>query len=233
LFRSCGEHIQLSKLPLNFRYNGAGVPSTLTAGWGVVANVSLDDTVSGAIKEAIQQWDGAWPVKSGTSCNVLCYAGSTGARPGAQDGIDTIGWGDPSACDGQPSADTFARACKWYSDAAHKRIKEVDIILNPSFSWSQVDEVGKDRILGDVLGAGGGATGDAVDLGSVLTHELGHSIGLEDVGGGSWPGQLFDAVAAQQTMYHEAKVGQTNKRTIDVGDIAGVQYQAALSLSDA
>ena len=53
-----------------------------------------------------------------------------------------------------------------------------------------------------------------MDFESIATHELGHSVGLAD---------LDTEECAEQTMYGYASYGETKKRTLEAGDIAGVQ----------
>lgn len=59
------------------------------------------------------------------------------------------------------------------------------------------------------------STGDPakMDFENISTHELGHSMGLID---------LYDPVCYQQTMYGYASFGQTQKRTLEKGDINGI-----------
>lgn len=64
------------------------------------------------------------------------------------------------------------------------------------FDWSGTGEQGK------------------MDLENIATHELGHSVGLDD---------LYSAECSQQTMYGYADYGETIKRSLEAGDIAGVQ----------
>ena len=64
------------------------------------------------------------------------------------------------------------------------------------FDWSATEEAGK------------------MDFESIATHELGHSVGLDD---------LYDGSCSEQTMYGYATEGETKKRTLEAGDIAGVQ----------
>ncbi|MBC7236602.1 MAG: matrixin family metalloprotease [Chloroflexi bacterium] len=52
-----------------------------------------------------------------------------------------------------------------------------------------------------------------MDLENIVIHELGHSVGLAD---------LYTAECAEQTMYGYADYGETKKRTLEAGDIAGV-----------
>ena len=52
-----------------------------------------------------------------------------------------------------------------------------------------------------------------MDFESIATHELGHSVGLDD---------LYTAECAEQTMYGYATEGETKKRSLEAGDIEGV-----------
>ncbi len=63
------------------------------------------------------------------------------------------------------------------------------------FDWSAAGEAGK------------------MDFESIVTHELGHSMGL---------GDLYMGECSEQTMYGYASNGETNKRTLESGDIAGI-----------
>ncbi|MCW4034750.1 MAG: matrixin family metalloprotease, partial [Candidatus Bathyarchaeota archaeon] len=54
-----------------------------------------------------------------------------------------------------------------------------------------------------------------MDLQNIATHELGHGLGLAD---------LYDLNLQEQTMYGYADFGETNKRDLASGDIAGIQF---------
>ena len=58
-------------------------------------------------------------------------------------------------------------------------------------------------------------TAPVMDFLSILTHELGHAIGM-----GHAP---LDSVCEVETMYPTAGFDETNKRSLDVGDIAGIR----------
>lgn len=75
------------------------------------------------------------------------------------------------------------------------RLLEVDVELNSDLSWTTTPD----------------ESGSAFDVQNVLTHELGHN-GLRDVLG-----------APEQTMYHTTDRGETKKRTLESGDVAGWQ----------
>jgi hypothetical protein len=63
------------------------------------------------------------------------------------------------------------------------------------FAWSSSGEVGK------------------MDFENIATHELGHSVGLDD---------LYESICSEQTMYGYAAYGETKKRTLESGDITGI-----------
>lgn len=60
------------------------------------------------------------------------------------------------------------------------------------------------------------STGEAVkmDFENIATHELGHSVGMAD---------LYQIACGEQTMYGYADFGETKKRDLATGDIAGVK----------
>ncbi len=63
------------------------------------------------------------------------------------------------------------------------------------FDWSDSGEAGK------------------MDFESIATHELGHSVGVND---------LYDSLCIDQTMYGYAGSGETNKQTLEDGDEIGI-----------
>lgn len=80
-------------------------------------------------------------------------------------------------------------------------IVEFDVLLSSNFPWSTALNGPVDLCSG---------TAGAFDVQAVLTHELGHPVGLEHV--------TNDA----QTMYAYVATGETRKRTLASGDTAGV-----------
>jgi len=84
----------------------------------------------------------------------------------------------------------------WYFGNTGEII-EVDTLFDVDFNW-------------------GDATGDpdAMDLRNIATHEFGHWLLLED---------LYNRPARTQTMYGYSTEGETIKRTLESGDIAGIQ----------
>ncbi|QQG44389.1 MAG: matrixin family metalloprotease [Candidatus Roizmanbacteria bacterium] len=54
---------------------------------------------------------------------------------------------------------------------------------------------------------------DKMDFENIATHELGHSVGLND---------LYTSNCSQETMYGYASNGETSKRDLNAGDIKGI-----------
>ena len=83
----------------------------------------------------------------------------------------------------------------WYIG---KEIVQFDIAFNLYYTWGDAD----------VDGSG------VMDLQNIATHELGHGFGLAD---------LYQRKLSDLTMYGYAALGETIKRDLAQGDIAGIQ----------
>lgn len=79
--------------------------------------------------------------------------------------------------------------------ASARELVEWDQVYNTYYSWSDTGTAG------------------AMDFDNIATHELGHSVGLDD---------LYDAGCSNETMYGVGTHGETKKRDLEAGDIAGV-----------
>ena len=78
-----------------------------------------------------------------------------------------------------------------------RELVEWDMIFDDvDFDWSAAGEAGK------------------MDFENIATHELGHAVGL---------GDLYNSECSEQTMYGYASYGETKKRDLNDGDIAGIQ----------
>jgi len=78
---------------------------------------------------------------------------------------------------------------------SQRELVEWDQVYNTSYGWS---------LSGDPL---------KMDFDNIATHELGHSTGL---------GDLYTAECAEETMYGYGTEGETKKRDLNTGDIAGI-----------
>lgn len=74
-----------------------------------------------------------------------------------------------------------------------RELTEWDAVFNSDYAWSTSGEANK------------------MDYQNIATHEFGHSLGL---------GHPDDS-CAEETMYRYASYGETKKRTLEAGDIAG------------
>lgn len=77
----------------------------------------------------------------------------------------------------------------------NRKLVEWDMIYDDvDYDWSAAGEAGK------------------MDFENIATHELGHSAGLAD---------LYTSACGEETMYGYASYGETKKRDLNAGDIAG------------
>ena len=85
-----------------------------------------------------------------------------------------------------------------------REIVEFDIIFDIDFNWGYAGPTDETSLRDTTV----------MDLQNIATHELGHGAGLAD---------LYDDKCSEQTMYGYATYGETKKRTLNTGDIAGIQ----------
>src|SRR4030042_3717522 len=84
----------------------------------------------------------------------------------------------------------------WGGDISSREIVEWDQVYDDAdFNWSIAGEPGK------------------MDFDNIATHELGHSAGMDD---------LYSTSCSDQTMFGYATYGETKKRTLERGDIQGI-----------
>jgi hypothetical protein len=77
----------------------------------------------------------------------------------------------------------------------NRQIVEWDQVFNSAYSWSSNGEAGK------------------MDFNNISTHELGHAVGM---------GDIYQSGCGSVTMYGYASVGDTNKQTLEIQDITGI-----------
>lgn len=78
-----------------------------------------------------------------------------------------------------------------------KQIVEFDMLLNEHFPWGDAE-----------------ADSSKMDLENILTHELGHALGLDDI---------YNSGCSEVTMYGYSEVGEIMKRTLELADVQGIQ----------
>lgn len=85
-----------------------------------------------------------------------------------------------------------------FSGPPHSRkLIEWDMVFDEvDFAWSNSGEL------------------DKMDFENIATHELGHSVGM---------GDLYESGCGEETMYGYATEGETKKRDLNTGDIAGIK----------
>jgi Matrixin len=94
------------------------------------------------------------------------------------------------------SSNIIAVTSVWYTRTT-KAIVEFDMLFNTYYSWGDADISGS----------------KVMDLQNIATHEFGHAVGLADV---------YSTSNSEVTMYGYAEEGQTNKRTLEKPDLAGL-----------
>lgn len=109
------------------------------------------------------------------------------------DGQDIIAWG-------RTSGTALAVTYTWYNTSTGL-VVEVDTIMNQKFPWfwNVANNTCTDQ--------------NSYDAQDILTHELGHWMGLDDI---------YTSAYVDNTMYGYGSKGETKKDTLTSGDIAGV-----------
>ena len=139
-----------------------------------------------AVQASFQTW-----VDDPESYMNYTYMGTATRSNASLDGYNVISW---QPIDG--SGRTLAQTTCFYNNST-KLIIEFDIVFDVDEVWSTTGELGK------------------YDIQNVGTHEVGHTLVLED---------LYDPADSEQTMYGYCSMGETKKRTLDASDIAGIRY---------
>lgn len=159
----------------------------------------LDETtVFNTVNNAISKWEDATDgnVTNGLGVNVMGSGTST---------ADTLS-ADTVSPDGQNEA--------YFADIADPNTIGVTIVWGyfsgPTFARQLVEW---DQVYDDVTFNWSTAGNvDKIDLDNVVTHEIGHSFGMAD---------LYNT-CTEETMYGYTGNGETKKRTLNTGDITGI-----------
>ncbi len=86
----------------------------------------------------------------------------------------------------------------FYGSPKTRELVEWDMLMNEYFLWGNVDTMGT----------------SVMDLVNIAIHELGHSAGLAD---------LYNTACQEETMYGYSTEGETKKRDLNSGDVAGIK----------
>jgi len=161
--------------------------------WIVKLNVSsVPSTVGGSHLLAIV--DNAfreWLTRISNKVTVI-YTGTTNVSRANLDGQNIITWGNAPAS-------ALAVSYIWYNGDGYA--VEVDTIMNKKYTWYWSQDINC-------------AYQNVYDAQDILTHELGHTFGLDD---------MYTNDYANHTMYGYGSKGEVKKDTLTPGDITSVQ----------
>ena len=177
-----------SKLPTCYKLMGVKWSSLPVS---YVINPTNDDSLTPEfITSAISTSAETWDVATSKELFNNAYAIDFSAQYGVQNYMNAIVFGN------YPQSGVIGVTSVWYTRYG-KQIVEFDMILDTDFAW-------------------GDATNNPslMDLQNIVTHELGHSIGLSD---------LYTNSCTAVTMYGYSTNGETSKRTLEQSDINGLQ----------
>lgn len=163
--------------------------------WEVFSQNAVDGITTNALRSNTDAGITEWEshLNPGGVTNVL-GAGGTGNTPVNLAATDDL---NVVQFGDDPRAGVIAVTNVWgffSGPAGTREIVEWDMTLDVDFTWSLTGEAGK------------------MDLLNILVHELGHSMGM---------GHPSDSCTLE-TMYRFASEGETKKRTLNGGDIAGI-----------
>jgi len=192
--------------PLKTAFILAGVLAIL-AGGVLAYKYSGIHWPSPVMEYYINQWISStwvWPLKAGAltwtnagSNFAFVYKGRIAKWVSwTEDSIDNINVIVRGALDPVQYPNVLALNHVWYYTGS-KEIIDSDIIFNSNYAWT-------------VQGAAWG-----YDVQNIATHELGHSLQLDD---------LYWDYQSEKTMYGYAAKGETKKRTLTWDDRAGIKF---------
>ena len=139
-----------------------------------------------AIQASMQTWTDVV-----TSYFTFTYGGTTTSTScGTNDGANIVCFA-PMGLTGTLAVNSF-----WYDTSSGQMI-DSDIKFNTDYTWAT------------------DGSPNAYDVQNVGTHELGHSLSLDD---------LYNAIDSEKTMYGYVSAGEIKKRTLDQDDIDGITY---------
>lgn len=161
--------------------------------------------ITGAIFNSTEEWDSWTSADLFGSCTIDESADWDGWEDSDRDYRNEISFGD------YPQPGVIAVAVVWGyfgGPPSGRYILEFDIMFDTDYKWGYTGiTIEEDDGIGVIT--------DTMDLWNIATHELGHGLGL---------GDLYKPRASEETMYGYSRYGETQKRTLNDGDIAGIQF---------
>lgn len=169
----------------------------LPSGWTYNLNTaSLPNTISSINLATIAANSFAsWQAQIAGKVAVTKGANTSVAKA-MRDNKNIIAWG-------RTSGSALAVSYIWYQNG---QALEIDTIFNNRFTWYWSDPSTWQS--GQTCAYAG-----VYDVQDILTHELGHTFGMDD---------MYTADYAHSTMYGYGGTGETKKNTLTTGDIAGL-----------
>jgi hypothetical protein len=168
---------------------GGGQDCTSTAyrlaGWHWTSSYRA---TSASYASLVGQGLGTWDAQTGASISAGSGSGKQG-EAGTYDGVNQIEWESLGA------SSTIAVTTTWYYRGSGVAV-ESDGQYNTYYQWSTSGEAGK------------------MDVLNIVTHEVGHTFGLNHPSGSG---------ISCLTMYAYGAYGETQKRTLGAGDILGIE----------
>lgn len=172
---------------------GGGIPGNdcsasqyRLTGWRWTAPLALTTT---AYPDLVQRAALAWDNETGGALLAGVAVGGAGVA-GTYDGVNQIDWVSLGA------SSTIAVTTTWYYRGSGVAV-ESDGQYNTYYAWAT------------------DGRSDAMDVLNIVTHEVGHSFGLDH--------PRSTPSTACLTMYAYASEGETQKRTLGSGDIYGIR----------
>ena len=168
--------------------------------WNYWVNTSsVPSSIKGDTNQLVQKAFNTWSDAVGSEVT-FNKMGETFVVRASLDFKNIIAWG-------RTSASALAVTYTWYYTATHQ-VADVDTIMNQKYFWTWADPNSWETPEGTTC-----AYTNSYDAQNILTHELGHWMGLNDHYTGGY---------VNNTMYGYGSKVETKKDTLTDGDIAGV-----------